>query len=138
MDNISQDKRSWNMSRIRSKNTGPEKALRSMLHRAGFRYRLYDKKLPGCPDLVLKKYRTIIFVHGCFWHRHNGCINSVLPKTRVDFWKKKLDGNVVRDMKNVRVLSDAGWKIIIVWECELKKSPQKILYGIIGKLKAGA
>ena len=137
MDNIPPDKRSWNMSRIRSRNTGPEKALRSMLHQAGFRYRLHDKKLPGRPDLVLKKYKTVIFVHGCFWHRHNGCTNSVLPKTRADFWKAKLDGNVARDIKNARALSVSGWTVIIVWECELKKNPQKILDAISAKLKAG-
>ncbi|MDL2259732.1 very short patch repair endonuclease [Deltaproteobacteria bacterium OttesenSCG-928-K17] len=137
MDNIPPDKRSWNMSRIRSRNTGPEKALRSMLHQAGFRYRLHDKNLPGRPDLVLKKYKTVIFVHGCFWHRHNGCTNSVLPKTRGDFWKAKLDGNAARDVKNARALSVAGWTVIIVWECELKKNPRKILDAISAKLKAG-
>ena len=138
MDRIPPDKRSWNMSRIRSQNTGPEKALRTMLHQAGFRYRLHDRKLPGCPDLVLKKYKTVIFVHGCFWHRHKGCNNSVLPKTRTDFWRTKLDGNVERDRKNASALSVAGWSVIIVWECELKKNPQKILDVISAKLKAGA
>ena len=125
------------MSRIRSRDTGPEKTLRSMLHQVGLRFRLHDKKLPGCPDLVLKKYNTVIFVHGCFWHRHKGCTNSVLPKTRPDFWKAKLEGNVARDRKNIEALSIAGWAVIVVWECELKKSPQEILEIILAKLKAG-
>ncbi len=136
MDTITPDKRSWNMSRIRSRNTGPEKILRSMLHQAGFRFRLHDKKLPGCPDLVLKKYHTVIFVHGCFWHRHTECNNSILPKTRPDFWKAKLEGNVVRDRKNTEALSSTGWTVIVVWECELKKSPLDVLERITTRLKA--
>lgn len=110
------------MSRIRPKNTTPEMKVRSELHRRGFRFRVNVRKLPGCPDIVLPKYRTVIFVHGCFWHRHAGCKYAYLPKTRREFWDKKFRDNVDRDELNKIRLEESGWRTIIIWECEIKKS----------------
>lgn len=126
-DTISAERRSWNMSRIAGRNTKPELLLRSLLHRAGFRFRLHTKDLPGKPDIVLPKYRIAIFVHGCFWHRHPGCANATLPSTRSDFWAAKLDGNVERDARNIAALEEAGWTVLIVWECDLKSDPQAVV-----------
>src|SRR5690606_35425287 len=99
-DIITQERRSWNMSRIKGRNTAPEMRLRSLLHRAGFRFRLHAKELPGRPDIVLPKYRTVIFVHGCFWHRHVGCRNATVPSTRTEFWQTKFAANVSRDERS--------------------------------------
>jgi DNA mismatch endonuclease, patch repair protein len=120
MDRLTPEQRSRNMSRVRGKNTGPERKVRSMLHRMGYRFRLHRKDLPGKPDVVLSKYKTVVFVHGCFWHRCPKCSAATLPKTRKAFWKKKLEGNADRDRRNVRDLKKMGWKVITVWECELK------------------
>jgi DNA mismatch endonuclease (patch repair protein) len=117
-DRLSTKHRSWNMSRIGSKNTGPERIVRSVLHSLGFRFRLHRKSLPGTPDIVLPKYKTVIFVHGCFWHRHMNCKYCYTPKSRVEFWNKKFDGNVERDSKRVRQLEELGWRVLTVWECE--------------------
>ena len=114
--------RSFNMSCIRSKNTRPELAVRKFLHAAGFRYRLHDKKLPGKPDIVLPKYRTVIFVHGCFWHGHQGCRYFVVPKTRTDWWLDKINGNIKKDNNAATALRSLGWHIIEIWECGLKKN----------------
>lgn len=119
VDTLTPDRRSWNMSRIRGKNTEPERRVRSLLHRQGFRFSLRRKDLPGKPDIVLPKFRTVVFVHGCFWHRHTGCSNAVMPKTRSEFWSNKLAGNVQRDRQNMQSLKRLGWKVIVVWECEL-------------------
>lgn len=113
--------RSYNMSRIKSKNTKPEMLVRKFLFSNGFRYRLHDKKLPGKPDLVLAKYKTVVFVHGCFWHGHEGCKYSVIPKTRTDWWLSKINGNKQNDIINAKNLQENGWKIINIFECELKK-----------------
>jgi DNA mismatch endonuclease (patch repair protein) len=113
--------RSYNMSRIRSKNTKPEMLVRSYLHKQGFRFRLHDKKLPGKPDIVLAKYKTVIFVHGCFWHGHKGCKYFVVPKTKTKWWLEKINGNILRDKKAQRELKKRGWKIINIWECYIKK-----------------
>ena len=110
------------MSRIRSKNTGPEKSVRSMLHRMGFRFRLHVAGLPGRPDIVLPKYRTVILVHGCFWHRHPGCKYAYTPKSRKAFWQKKFEANLKRDERVMAELRALGWKVIIVWECETVSS----------------
>lgn len=134
-DTISASHRSWNMSRIRGRDTGPEIRLRSLLHRAGYRFRLHDRKLPGRPDIVLAKYRTAILVHGCFWHRHDGCSNATTPSTRRDFWQTKFDGNVARDRGNEERLIDLGWRVIVVWECELKKAPGGVLQSINRSLR---
>lgn len=114
--------RSFNMSRIRGKNTKPEMLVRQKLFAAGFRYRLNVKNLPGKPDLVFKKYKTAVFIHGCFWHGHEHCRYFVVPKTRTDFWMEKINGNVKRDHENERKLHEAGWQILTVWECQLKKN----------------
>lgn len=112
--------RSYNMSQIKGKDTKPELLVRQFLHAQGLRYRLHDKKLPGKPDLVLPKYKIIIFVHGCFWHKHEGCRYFVVPKTRTEFWLNKIGKNVINDERQQAELTAAGWKVLTVWECELK------------------
>ena len=109
------------MSRIRSTDTKPEVYLRKKLFAAGYRYRKNDRRLPGCPDIYLPKYRTVIFVHGCFWHRHEGCRYAYMPKSRTDFWEKKFRRNMERDREVMKVLRNAGLKVIIVWECYIRK-----------------
>ena len=106
------------MGRIPSKNTKPEIRVRRIAHALGYRFRLHKKDLPGKPDIVFPKYKTVIQVHGCFWHQHEGCIDSGLPKTNTSFWRGKLDGNVERDVRNTRLLAELGWKVEIIWECE--------------------
>ncbi len=118
----SKETRSYNMSRIRSKDTKPEMLVRRFLHKNGFRYRLHVKTLPGKPDIVLPKYKTVIFIHGCFWHGHEGCRYYVVPKTRTEWWLNKIGGNIANDSNAKAILQDAGWNIITIWECELKKS----------------
>lgn len=120
----SKDVRSYNMSRIKGKDTKPEMLVRRFLHANGFRYKLHDKSLPGKPDIVLPKYRTVIFVHGCFWHGHKGCKYFVVPKTRTDWWLNKINSNIANDRKAIKALKKEGWKIIHLWECDLK--PLKI------------
>ncbi|MGN6475773.1 MAG: very short patch repair endonuclease [Flavipsychrobacter sp.] len=112
--------RSYNMSRIKGKDTKPEMLVRKFLHSKGFRYRLHVRDLPGKPDIVLPKYKTVIFVHGCFWHGHEGCKYFVVPKTKTDWWLNKINGNIANDQKAVSALEKDGWKIITLWECELK------------------
>ena len=112
--------RSYNMSRIKGKDTKPELLVRKYLHAHGFRYRLHDKKLPGKPDIVLPKYNTVIFIHGCFWHGHEGCKYFVVPKTRTEWWIEKINRNKEIDEINKELLLKDGWKVIIVFECELK------------------
>lgn len=107
------------MAAIKSKDTKPEITVRSFLHRAGFRFRKNVKEMPGKPDIVLPKYRTVLFVHGCFWHQHKGCPNATMPKSREEFWIKKLAGNVERDRKVSLKLHEAGWNVVTVWECEV-------------------
>lgn len=122
MDRLSKTARSWNMSRIRGGNTGPERAVRSILHRLGYRFRLHAKSLPGRPDVVLPRYSTALFVHGCFWHRHVACPFAYTPKTRVKFWAKKFTTNVVRDRRAISDLHAQGWNVLVVWECDLRDS----------------
>tara|TARA_Y100000589_G_scaffold260635_1_gene250600 strand:+ start:5477 stop:5845 length:369 start_codon:yes stop_codon:yes gene_type:complete len=109
------------MAAIKSKNTKPEIAVRKNLHALGYRFRLHRKDLPGKPDIVLPKYKTVIFVNGCFWHQHKGCKYSRLPKTNIDFWKRKLEGNTQRDKLKQSKLKDMGWKVINIWECQTKE-----------------
>ena len=116
--------RSYNMSRIKGKNTKPEELVRSFLFSNGFRYRKNDKRYPGTPDIVLPKYKTMIFVNGCFWHKHEGCRYFVWPQSNADFWKEKIENNVKRDERNYNLLSAMGWRIILIWECELKPRNQ--------------
>ncbi len=120
-DNHTKEQRSYNMSRIRSKNNAPEEKVRKFLFSKGFRYRKNDKNLPGCPDIVLPKYKTVIFVNGCFWHKHN-CKRFVWPSSNEEYWKKKILRNVERDEINIKELKELGWKVLVVWECELKKA----------------
>lgn len=122
MDSLSPEKRKWVMSQVKGKNTTPEKSVRSLLHRLGFRFRLHKRNLPGTPDIILPKYHSVIFVHGCFWHRHNCPNGQRLPKTNVDFWKNKLDNNAERDLRKLSELRTLGWKVLVVWECEVKDS----------------
>lgn len=112
--------RSFNMSRIKGKNTKPEMLVRQFLHAEGFRYRLHVKDLPGKPDIVLPKYKTAIFIQGCFWHGHNQCKYYVVPKTKTDWWLSKINGNKAKDIINIELLRKAGWRVIEIWECELK------------------
>jgi DNA mismatch endonuclease (patch repair protein) len=109
------------MSRIRAKNTGPELAVRRFLHGRGFRYRLHRRDLPGSPDLVLAKHETVVFVHGCFWHRHPGCRRATTPKSNSEFWQQKFSRTVERDGQAERTLKNAGWNVITAWECEIKE-----------------
>ena len=118
-DILSEKERSILMSKVRSADTKPEWILRCGLHRLGFRYRLKNKHLPGCPDLVFPKYRAALFVHGCYWHRHPGCKDASTPKTNVEFWKKKFTDNEERDQRNERQLVERGYRVLVVWECEL-------------------
>lgn len=108
------------MSRIRSKNTKPEMLVRKFLFSKGFRYRLHDKKLPGKPDIILPKYKTIVFVNGCFWHGHEGCKYYIIPKTRTDWWVNKLNTNIQKDINSKQLLEKEGWTVLTIWECELK------------------
>lgn len=120
-DNHSKEIRSYNMSQIRSKNTKPEEIVRKYLFSKGFRYRKNDKRYPGRPDIILPKYKTVIFVNGCFWHMHDGCPKFVMPKSNIEYWKPKLERNKRHDIENKIALEKQGWKVIVVWECDLKK-----------------
>lgn len=120
MDIKSKEARSFNMSRVRNKDTKPEELVRKYLFFHGFHYRKNDRRLPGKPDIVLPKYKTVIFVNGCFWHGHEGCKYFVWPKNNADFWKEKISGNISRDIKIIAELNSLGWRVITVWECELK------------------
>jgi DNA mismatch endonuclease (patch repair protein) len=124
-DVVDSETRSKMMSGIRGKDTKPELGIRRQLHRLGFRYRLHDKKLPGKPDIVLKKYNAVIFVHGCFWHRHN-CHLFKWPKTRPEFWKEKINRNHENDLKALQKLQSSGWRVCIVWECAVKGTAKDI------------
>lgn len=121
MDVVDASTRSRMMAGIRSKNTKPEMTVRKYLHAEGFRYRLHARSLPGSPDLVLPKYRTVIFVHGCFWHRHAGCRYTTMPASNASRWTEKFRANVERDCRNRAALETAGWRVVIIWECELRK-----------------
>lgn len=120
MDRLSAKARSALMARVRSRNTAPEIAVRRLLHKMGCRFRLHREDLPGSPDVVLPKYRTAIFVHGCFWHRHSGCRRCSTPRSNVEFWEEKFRRNVLRDSQNLRQLEELGWRAAIIWECETK------------------
>lgn len=119
VDTLSTSERSRIMSLVKGKNTRPEMIVRRLLHGAGFRYRLHDAKLPGKPDLVFSGKRKVIFVHGCFWHRHEGCPLARIPKSNQEFWLTKLEGNKARDESNQRKLHEAGWGTLVIWECEM-------------------
>ena len=136
-DNHSKEIRSMNMSRIRSKNTKPEELVRKYLFANGFRYRINVKTLPGCPDIVLPKYKTVIFVNGCFWHKHD-CPRFVWPSSNQEYWFPKIQANVDRDKRNYSSLRDDGWHVILVWECELKRAvAENRLFKLVNEIKEG-
>lgn len=118
MDHLSAERRSWLMSRIRSKDTSPELRVRRLAHRLGLRFRLHRKDLPGSPDLTFPRHRVIILVHGCFWHRHAGCRRATSPKSRIEYWEAKFQRTIDRDRETVDALETLGWKVVIIWECE--------------------
>lgn len=126
------------MSRIRSKDTNPEKKVRSMLHQMGYRFRIHVKKLPGQPDIVLPKYKKVIFVHGCFWHLHKGCRDGTIPKTQHEKWKVKLERNIKRDKLHINNLKKLGWKVLILWECEIEKQIKDIKRKLTDYMKNGS
>ena len=135
MDNHSKEVRSYNMSRIRSTGNKPEEIVRKYLFSQGFRYRKNDKRYPGKPDIVLPKYKTVIFVHGCFWHMHD-CGRFVWPTSNEEYWKTKIARNIERDESNVTALKQAGWNVLVVWECELKKkSAQSRLEKLVSEIR---
>lgn len=139
-DIVSEEQRSYNMSRIRCRNTKPEIQVRSILHQLGYRFTVHgskNKSLPGRPDIVLPKYNTVIFVHGCFWHGHENCHDFRLPKTRTNWWRAKIEGNQARDLRNETAIHRQGWHVITIWECTLKTASarawlEKRLPGLIG------
>jgi len=139
-DTLTPNERSKRMSLIRGKDSSPEMKLRRLVHGMGFRYRLHVKDLPGKPDLVFPSRRAVIFMHGCFWHRHPGCKLARMPKTKLDFWGPKLEGNRERDLRNQEMLKKLGWHVLVVWECEMKnidKVSNKVrgfLHGLEGKI----
>lgn len=135
MDTVTKAQRSKNMSHIKNKNTALEIAVRKRLFADGFRYRINYSKLPGHPDIVLPKYHTVIFINGCFWHRHN-CKRATTPKTNTDYWTQKFERNVQNDEKNYRLLSNLGWHVIVVWECEIKADLNKLIRSVEDELQA--
>ena len=135
MDRMTPEQRRRCMSNIRGKDTKPELLVRSFLHRSGFRFRLHRKDLPGRPDFVLPRYRTVIFVHGCFWHRHPGCPKATVPEVRKEFWEEKFRRNVERDRRSRRALEDLGWRVIVLWECRI--SDRETLTEDLAPLLAG-
>lgn len=128
-DKHSKEKRSYNMSRIKGRDTKPEVSVRKYLFSKGFRYRVNDKRFPGHPDILLPKYKAAVFINGCFWHVHEGCNYFVWPENNREFWHKKLMGNAERDKRNYQALIDMGWKVIVIWECELKREKQAVTLG---------
>ena len=135
-DRITPEHRSWNMSRIKGKDTKIEVKVRSWLFSRGFIFRKNDRRYPGTPDIVLPKYKTAIFINGCFWHRHEGCRYATTPKTRAEFWQEKFDRNVANDRKHKEELESMGWKVIVIWECELKKDRfEDTMIKLYGELK---
>ena len=119
-DTVSRSKRTEIMSSVKQRHTKPEIAVRKILHRHGFRFRLHNKKLPGTPDIVLPKHKAVIFVHGCFWHQHEGCRKSRRPTSNIEFWNEKLDKNIARDNRKELELKKSGWKVLNIWDCEIK------------------
>lgn len=134
-DRISPQRRSWNMSRIRGKDTRPEILLRKALFARGVRYRLHKRDLPGKPDIVFPSRRLAIFVNGCFWHRHEGCNFTTTPTTRKEFWQDKFSATVARDQRNIEVLNRAGWAVIVVWQCEIENDLDAIADSITQRVK---
>jgi len=138
-DTLTPNERSKRMSLIRGKDSSPEMKLRRLVHGMGFRYRLHVKDLPGKPDLVFPSRRAVIFMHGCFWHRHPGCKLARMPKSKLDFWRPKLEGNRERDLRNQEMLKKLGWHVLVIWECEMENvekvsnKVREFLQGLEGK-----
>lgn len=120
VDHLSPERRSWNMGRIRSKDTSPELRVRSMIHRAGYRYRLHAKAMPGKPDIVMRRHRTVVFVNGCFWHRHEGCRYATTPASNTEYWRRKFERTVARDKESQEALGRDGWQVLVIWECQTR------------------
>ena len=135
MDHLTPERRSWNMSQIKSSDTKLEITVRKYLFSKGFRFRKNDKRYPGKPDIVLPKYKTVIFVNGCFWHMHKGCKQGRLPKSNIDFWREKLERNANNDAKHNQQLLEMGWKPITLWECELKRDFEGTMEKLVASLK---
>lgn len=136
-DRVSAEQRSKNMSRIRSSETKPEVILRKALFARGMRYRKNDKRLPGRPDIVFPRNKTVVFVHGCFWHRHEGCKNCLMPKTNVAYWQLKFERNRERDQTNEDLLKKLGWRVIVVWECEIERDLPEVTAQLVAGLADG-
>lgn len=135
VDIWTKEKRSEVMSKIKGKNTKPEIILRSELFRQGFRFRIHQKDLPGKPDIILPKYKTVIFVHGCFWHYHTECREGRIPSTNLEFWKTKFDKTIQRDEKNILQLENLGWHVMTIWECDIELNLKKVLFKITQELR---
>lgn len=137
-DNLTPEQRHKCMAAIKGKNTKPEMIVRRFLHSAGYRYGLHNKKLPGKPDIVLRKYKTVIFIHGCFWHGHEGCKFSHLPKSNFNYWEQKINHNKERDLNSKLELVKEGWKVITIWECDLRdrNKRESVLYSLLNQLKS--
>lgn len=135
-DIYSEEKRSEIMSQVRSKNTKPELQIRSRLHKLGYRFKIHCKDIPGYPDIVLPKFKSAIFVHGCFWHQHEGCKKATIPKDNQKFWLKKLQENVNRDRKHTSQLEALGWNVITVWECDIKRDLEATIRTVESQLKS--
>lgn len=133
-DVLTPEQRKLNMSRIRGRDTKPEMLVRRGLHARGLRYRLHDRSLPGRPDLVLRKYHTAVFIHGCFWHAHR-CALSKLPTSRQDFWKQKLEGNKARDRKAIELLRSSGWRVVVIWECAIRGAGRDSLDSVLDRIE---
>lgn len=131
----SKEHRSWNMSRIKGKDTQIELKVRKALFARGFRYRKNDKRYPGTPDIVFPKYKTAVFINGCFWHRHNDCKYAYTPKSRAEFWQVKFQRNVENDEKNHKLLEEMGWKVIVIWECEIKQDFNDTIDRIVNSIQ---
>ena len=137
-DKLTREKRSWNMSRIRRKNTEIEIKVRKYLFSQGFRFRKNVADMPGKPDIVLSKYKTIIFIHGCYWHRHASCKNCTTPNTNREFWLKKFEKNIQNDSKHQQELEAAGWKVLILWECEIENDFERLMDNLVVELQRPA
>lgn len=135
VDRLSPERRSWLMSRVKGKSTAPEMTVRRLAHSLGMRFRLHKPDLPGRPDLAFPRYRTVVFVHGCFWHRHPGCKKATSPKSKVEYWEKKFRTNVERDARNATELEQMGWRVLTVWECETKNA--ELLKAKLDSIRAG-
>jgi DNA mismatch endonuclease, patch repair protein len=122
MDVYGKRKRSEIMARVKGRDTGPELLVRAIVHSLGYRFRLYRRDLPGCPDITLPKHRKVIFMHGCFWHSHKRCPRSARPSTNIAFWRKKLDSNITRDKRNIKQLRKDGWRVLVIWQCQTRNS----------------